>query len=71
MWGIADGARIVSVDGEIIAYAVLDILAKPVFGTWLLIMHRKLPETNVELGGFWANGLNREGALRLGDDDGA
>jgi len=71
VWGIADGARIVSVDGEIIAYAVPDILAKPVFGTWLLIMHRKLPETNVELGGFWANGLNREGALRLGDDDGA
>jgi len=71
VWGIADGARIVSVDGEIIAYAVLDILAKPIFGTWLLIMHRKLPETNVELGGFWANGLNREGALRLGDDDGA
>jgi len=71
VWGIADGARIVSVDGEIIAYAVLDILAKPVFGTWLLIMHRKLPETNVELGGFWANGLNREGALLLGDDDGA
>lgn len=58
-------------DGEIIAYAVLDILAKPVFGVWLLITHAKIPETNVDLGGFWAYGLSREGALRLGDDDGA
>ena len=53
------------------AYAILDVLAKPVFGTWLIITHAKLRETDVDLGGFWANGLNREGALRLGDDDGA
>ncbi|KAF2021999.1 family A G protein-coupled receptor-like protein [Aaosphaeria arxii CBS 175.79] len=71
VWGFADGARTLSVDGEIIAYAVLDILAKPIFGLWLLITHAKIPETNVELGGFWAHGLSREGALRLGDDDGA
>jgi bacteriorhodopsin len=70
IWGVADGARHLSVDGEIIAYAVLDILAKPVFGTWLIITHQKIPETNIDLGGFWSNGLNREGALRL-DDDGA
>lgn len=31
----------------------------------------KIPETNIDLGGFWAHGLSREGALRLGDDDGA
>jgi len=71
VWGFADGARNVSVNGEIIAYAVLDVLAKPIFGFWLLVTHAKLPETNIDIGGFWAHGLGREGSLRLGDDDGA
>ncbi|KAF2755413.1 family A G protein-coupled receptor-like protein [Pseudovirgaria hyperparasitica] len=72
VWGIADGARNVSVDGEIIAYAVLDVLAKPIFGLWLLITHAKLAETNVDLSGtFWSNGLSSEGRLRLDDEDGA
>lgn len=71
VWGIADGSRNVSVDGEIIAYAVLDILAKPVFGTWLLVTHARMPETNIDLGGFWSYGLGGEGSVRLGDDDGA
>ena len=69
IWGIADGSRKVNVDEEIIAYAVLDILAKPVFGAWLLITHQTMPETNVEIGGFWAHGLSGEGAIRVGDDD--
>jgi len=60
-----------SVDSEIIAYAILDILAKPVFGAWLLLTHAKMPEIGLDLGGFWSNGVSREGALRLGDDDGA
>lgn len=34
-----------SVDSEIIAYAILDILAKPVFGTWLLYTHDRMPST--------------------------
>ncbi|KAF2792326.1 family A G protein-coupled receptor-like protein [Melanomma pulvis-pyrius CBS 109.77] len=71
VWGIADGSRKISVDSEIIAYAVLDLLAKPVFGIWLLVTHAKIPETNIDLGGFWSNGLGREGLLRLNDDDGA
>lgn len=70
VWGIASGARKMSVDSEIIAYAVLDILAKPVFGLWLLLTHAKMPETSLDLGGFWSNGVSREGTLRL-DDDGA
>jgi hypothetical protein len=49
----------------------LDVLAKGVFGAWLLITHAKMRESDVELTGFWANGLNREGAVRLGEDDGA
>lgn len=69
VWGVADGARKVDVDAEIIAYAVLDILAKPVFGAWLLYTHSAIPECQVELGGFWANGLGSEGQIRVGDDE--
>ncbi|KAL0262470.1 Small subunit processome complex component [Diplodia seriata] len=69
VWGVADGSRKASVNDEIIAYAVLDILAKPVFGLWLLLSHARLSETNVELGGYWTHGLTGEGAIRIGDDD--
>jgi len=69
IWGIADGSRNMNVDEEIIAYAVLDILAKPIFGAWLLFTHISIPETNVDIGGFWAHGLNSEGAIRVGDDE--
>jgi hypothetical protein len=71
VWGLADGARIVGVDGEVIAYAILDVLAKGVFGAWLLVTHAKMAESDVELNGFWSNGLNSEGAIRIGEDDGA
>jgi len=71
VWGIADGSRKLSVNREIIAYAVLDILAKPVFGTWLLITHSRVPETQVDVGGWWITGFSNEGALRLDDDEGA
>jgi bacteriorhodopsin len=65
VWGISDGARKWSVDAEVIAYAVLDILAKPVFGFWLLFAHGK----NVAaIHGFWSHGLSGEGAVRLDDD---
>jgi len=66
VWGIADGARKWSVDTEIIAYAVLDILAKPVFGFWLLFAHGKAIQS-VE--GFWSYGLSGEGAVHLDDDE--
>ncbi|KAF2770037.1 family A G protein-coupled receptor-like protein [Teratosphaeria nubilosa] len=69
VWGIADGSRNLNVDEEIIAYAVLDILAKPIFGAWLLFTHASIPETNVDIGGFWAHGLSGEGQIRVGDDD--
>lgn len=58
-----------NVDQEIIAYAVLDILAKPVFGAWLLFTHQSIPETNVEIGGWWSEGAGSTGAIRVGDDD--
>jgi len=69
VWAVAAGTRHLSVNGEIIAYAVLDVLSKGVFGAWLLFTHRQLPESHVTLGGFWAHGLNSEGTLRVGDDE--
>ncbi|RDW95137.1 putative opsin-1 [Coleophoma crateriformis] len=66
VWGIGDGARKMGVDAEIICYAVLDVLAKPVFGFWLLFAHTK-NVTNIE--GFWSRGLGGEGSVRLEDDD--
>lgn len=71
VWGIADGGRWANVNTEIISYAVLDVLAKPVFGLWLLTAHRKVPETNVEIGGYWAHGLTTEGRIRLDDGEDA
>jgi len=66
VWGIGDGARKWSVDAEIIAYAVLDVLAKPVFGFWLLFAHARNAES---LEGFWSHGLGGEGTLRIGEED--
>ncbi|KAL8748478.1 MAG: hypothetical protein Q9199_008184 [Rusavskia elegans] len=68
IWGIADGSRNISVDAEIIAYAVLDIMAKCVFGFWLLFTHDNMSDS-ASIEGFWANGLGKEGTLRIGDDD--
>lgn len=45
VWGIADGSRNVSVNAEILCYAVLDVLAKPIFGFWLLFTHDAMPST--------------------------
>lgn len=69
VWGIGDGARKWSVDGEIIAYAVLDVLAKPVFGFWLLSAHSGNAATAID--GFWSHGLSGEGAIRIDEDEGA
>ncbi|KAL9101521.1 MAG: hypothetical protein Q9187_009238 [Circinaria calcarea] len=69
IWGIADGSRTIGVDGEIIGYAVLDVLAKPVFGFWLLFTHDSLSSSSISLDGFWAHGLSKEGSLRVGEDD--
>jgi len=69
VWGLGDGARVLSVDAEISAYAILDVLAKPVFGFWLLIVHDR--NSSASVGGFWTHGLENHGAVRLDDDEGA
>ncbi|KAI4867336.1 opsin-1 [Hypoxylon rubiginosum] len=67
VWGIADGAHRVNVDIEIIAYAVLDVLAKGVFGFWLLLAHDSMARTSPTIEGFWSHGISHEGALRVGE----
>lgn len=69
VWGIAALARKTSVDTEILIYAILDLLVKPVFGLWLLISHRAIAESNIDLGGWWSNGLSAEGRIRIGDEE--
>ena len=69
VWGLGDGSRHLKVNTEIITYAVLDVLAKVVFGLWLLWSHRSIPETNIEVGGYWSHGIASEGGIRLVDDD--
>lgn len=69
IWALGDGSRRISVDAEIIAFAVLDVLAKGVFGAWLLFTHTRLPESHLDIGGFWTYGFSDEGRIRVGDDD--
>jgi bacteriorhodopsin len=69
VWVIAAGTKHLSVDGEIIAYAVLDVLTKGVFGAWLLLTYQRIAESHVLVGGFWSHGLNAEGTIRIADDD--
>ncbi|KAI2638949.1 opsin-1 [Hypomontagnella submonticulosa] len=67
VWGIADGAHRVNIDGEIIAYAVLDILAKGVFGFWLLLTHDRMSRTSLSIEGFWSHGIPYDGTIRVGE----
>ncbi|EXJ75984.1 uncharacterized protein A1O5_00492 [Cladophialophora psammophila CBS 110553] len=68
VWGLAEGGHVINVNSEIIAYAVLDILAKPVFGFWLLFTHDSMSSTSPSLEGFWSQGFGSQGTLRVGDD---
>jgi bacteriorhodopsin len=68
VWAVGDGSYKLSVDGEIISYAVLDILAKPVLGLWLLTA-RAISASSTSLDGFWSHGLNIKGAIRLADEE--
>ncbi|EGG00698.1 uncharacterized protein MELLADRAFT_50312 [Melampsora larici-populina 98AG31] len=47
VWALSEGSSIISPDLEILFYAVLDVMAKAVFGFWLLIAHSIIPESNV------------------------
>ncbi|KIW17691.1 hypothetical protein PV08_04886 [Exophiala spinifera] len=69
VWALSEGSHVINVNQEIIAYAVLDVLAKPVFGFWLLFTHDGMASTSPSLEGFWSQGFGSQGTLRVGDDD--
>ncbi|KIX00249.1 uncharacterized protein Z518_10388 [Rhinocladiella mackenziei CBS 650.93] len=69
VWGLSVGGHVINVDSEIVAYAVLDILAKPVFGFWLLFTIDSMSSTSPSLEGFWSQGFGSQGTLRVGDND--
>lgn len=47
-WGVSEGGNVLHPDSEAIFYGILDLIAKPVFGTMLIIGHR--PITSEMLG---------------------
>ncbi|CAD6500301.1 BgTH12-07481 [Blumeria graminis f. sp. triticale] len=65
VWALGDCSHTYGVNTEIVAFAVLDILTKPVFGFWLLIAHGR---NSGSLDGFWSSGLSTEGAIQIGED---
>ncbi|OTA70242.1 putative opsin-1 [Hypoxylon sp. EC38] len=67
IWAVAAGARLINIDGEIIAYAVLDVLAKGVFGFWFLLAHDRMARTLPSFDGFWSYGVSHDGSIRVGE----
>lgn len=50
VWAFAEGTGKMSVDNEVLAFGILDIIAKPVWGLWILLAlpdegHVLLPES--------------------------
>ncbi|KAF3926390.1 Opsin-1 [Arthrobotrys entomopaga] len=70
IWGVSDLGRSLNPDQVTLAYLVLDFMAKPVFGFWLLLGQGRLSTTHVNVDGFWSDGVgHREGLLRVGERD--
>ncbi|EPS44604.1 hypothetical protein H072_1422 [Dactylellina haptotyla CBS 200.50] len=68
IWGVSDIGRSLTPDQVAVAYIILDILAKPVFGFWLLFGQNKSNSTHINVEGAWSEGFgHREGLLRVGD----
>ncbi|EED19097.1 opsin, putative [Talaromyces stipitatus ATCC 10500] len=60
----------ISVDAETVAWAIHDILTQGIFGYWLLLGHDSSETGQLFVDGFWSNGINHEGAIRVGENDG-
>ena len=48
-WGLSEGGNVIAPDSEAVFYGILDILAKPVFGTLLLWGHRNIDPARLGL----------------------
>ncbi|PGH28041.1 hypothetical protein AJ80_00296 [Polytolypa hystricis UAMH7299] len=71
IWAASANARRMSIDAEIIVYAILDILLQGVFGYWLLVSHDVTSSISLNSEGFWAHGTSGEGGIRVGEEEGA
>lgn len=73
-WGLSEGGNVTSSDGEAIFYGVLDLLAKPVFGLWIILGHRGIGLDRLGLVegrnylGEGTTGTQREKDVVLGGD---
>lgn len=50
VWGFAEGTGKISVDNEVLIFAIIDVIAKPVWGLWIVLAlpeegHVLLPES--------------------------
>lgn len=71
IWAVSDVSRGISPNETIIAYAVLDVLAKPALGFWVALGHDKSNNAQITVDGVWSEGFGqREGLLRVGERDG-
>ncbi|OKL63044.1 hypothetical protein UA08_01216 [Talaromyces atroroseus] len=61
----------ISVDAETVAWAIHDILTQGLFGYWLLVGHDSSETGQLFVDGFWSHGINHEGAIRVGENEGA
>jgi len=68
---VATCVTTLTVTGEVVAYAILDVLAKVVFGFWLLWGVAREPWCGVLVGGEWVEGVGyrEEGGLRVGEEE--
>jgi len=64
-------SRRISLNAETIVWAIHDILTQGIFGYWLLLGHDSNESGKLSVDGFWANGINQEGAIRVGNGEGA
>ncbi|KAH8082750.1 hypothetical protein HD553DRAFT_314133 [Filobasidium floriforme] len=71
VFGLTEGKGRLSVDTEIILYGILDVLAKVVFGFYLLLAHSHTEGDSVVLSGFFTEPRNAGqgyGAINQDDD---
>lgn len=60
-WGLCEGGNVISVNGEMLFYGILDLLAKPVFAIMSIVLHLGIDER-------WL-GLNNEPRMLAIDDE--
>ncbi|THD00069.1 hypothetical protein EYZ11_000394 [Aspergillus tanneri] len=61
----------INVDSEVVLFAIYDLFLQGIIGYWLILAHDSSPGITLCVDGFWTNGIVNEGAIRVGEEDGA